>query len=68
MRKTKSLQYLSVIALTSVTLCLYGCNNSNDSATSSPRVEVVPIPENAKHLVAEIAEIKLLQSKATYLL
>jgi hypothetical protein len=65
MRKTKSLQYLSVIALTSVTLCLYGCNNSNDSATSAPRVEVVPIPENAKHLVAEMAEIKLRQSKAT---
>ncbi|MDX2255761.1 MAG: hypothetical protein NW214_09615 [Pseudanabaenaceae cyanobacterium bins.39] len=65
MHKPISLQHFLAIAFTSVALCLYGCNNNNESATSATRPEVVPISENAKQLEAEIAEVKLSQSKAT---
>jgi hypothetical protein len=65
MHKLISPRHILAIAFTSVALCLYGCNNTNDLATSATPVEVVPIPENARQLEAEIAEVKLRQSKAT---
>jgi len=64
MWKAKSLQY-PFIALIFGILSLYGCNNTNESATSATRAEVTPLSENAKQLEAEIAEVKLRQSKAT---